>query len=484
MKWLLWFLLLWIHIVQAQTPGKSPNVESVEQRAVPVKNSALAILDVWTLHPGKWTELPTSAIHPTVDSLLTPTIKEKLLQQINSRHTQLGKDTLLTSDLFYILRPYIDWLHEIDPHYRIAARIPVDGRVYKTERNFLKKRRGLGFNLLQVKDTLIVNTSVNPLFHKGDMIVSINGIKSSDLLEFNYDDRYTTPEILLQNYYFQHLRNDYTVQLIRENKLQTITTAGMKYQNVTTSLAIEESMDRNIRIYESAQSGYIALPKFSRFFNPRIIKVLRSKIAEFKAKNCKNIILDLRYNTGGSGYMFDKLLSLFIDRPKIPYLKSQRLRISRETRADYDFVTEEMMGQTVRLPDRYTVKTIELDPTWYIGDDMHIYILMSRNTASIAASLCNMLQYNGSATLVGEPLCHNALRYGETVTGKTWFSSLLYEASVSTMEYDEHTRAIDGVLMPDIAIPYVAQDYLTGRDAMLNKLLDIIREKNEQSFKQ
>ena len=228
MKWLLWFLLLWIHIAQAQTPEKSPNVESVEQRSVPVKNSALAILDVWTLHPDMWTELPTSAIHPTVDSLLTPTIKEKLLQQINSRHAQLGKDTLLTSDLFYILRPYIDWLHEIDPHYRIAARIPVDGRVYKTERNFLKKRRGLGFNLLQVKDTLIVNTSVNPLFHKGDMIVSINGIKSSDLLEFNYNDRYTTPEILLQNYYFQHLRNDYTVQLIRENKLQTITTAGMK----------------------------------------------------------------------------------------------------------------------------------------------------------------------------------------------------------------------------------------------------------------
>lgn len=432
-------------------------------------------MDVWTFHPGEWTELPTSTVHPTVDSLLTPTIKEELLQQINYRHTQLGKDTLLTSDLFYILRPYIDWLHEIDPHYRIAARIPVDSRVYKTERNFLKKRRGLGFNLLQVKDTLIVNTSVNPLFRKGDMIVSINGVKSSDLLEFNYDDRYTTPEILLQNYYFQHLRNDYTVQLIRENELLTITTAGMKFQNITTSLAIEESMDCNIRIYDSLQSGYIALPRFSRFFNPRIIDILHSKISEFKARNCKNIILDLRYNTGGSGYMFDKLLSMFIYRSTIPYMKSQKLKISPETRADYEFITEEMMGRTVGLPDRYTVKTIELDPALYIGDGMHIYILMSRNTASIAASLCNILQYNGSASLVGEPLCRNALRYGETVTGKAWFSSLLYEASVSTMEYNEHTRAVDGVLMPDIAIPYVARDYLTGRDAMLDKLLEIIK---------
>ena len=147
-------------------------------------------------------------------------------------------------------------------------------------------------------------------------------------------------------------------------------------------------------------------------------------------------------------------------------------------------MTEGMKGQTVRLPDRNTVKTCELDPAWYIGDDMHIYILISRNTASIAASLCNILQYNGSASLVGEPLCRNALRYGETVTGEAWFSSLLYEASVSTMEYDEHTRAVNGVLMPDIAIPYVARDYLSGQDAMLNKLLEIIREQNEQSFKQ
>jgi hypothetical protein len=28
--------------------------------------------------------------------------------------------------------------------------------------------------------------------------------------------------------------------------------------------------------------------------------------------------------------------------------------------------------------------------------------------------------------------------------------------------------------MPDIVIPYVARDYLSGRDAMLDKLLEII----------
>ena len=100
---------------------------------------------------------------------------------------------------------------------------------------------------------------------------------------------------------------------------------------------------------------------------------------------------------------------------------------------------------------------------------------MSRNTSSIAASFCNIVQYNGVATLVGESLCCNALRYGESITGDIWFSSLLYETSVSTTEYDENTLAVDGVLMPDIYIPYVAEDYLSGQDAMLDKLLKIIQ---------
>ena len=107
--------------------------------------------------------------------------------------------------------------------------------------------------------------------------------------------------------------------------------------------------------------------------------------------------------------MFDKLLSLFINRYAIPYMKSQRLRISSQTKADYEFITEEMVGQTITLPDSCIVKTIELHPELYVSEDMHIYVLMSRNTSSIAASFCNIMQYNGVATLVGESLCCNAL---------------------------------------------------------------------------
>jgi hypothetical protein len=36
--------------------------------------------------------------------------------------------------------------------------------------------------------------------------------------------------------------------------------------------------------------------------------------------------------------------------------------------------------------------------------------------------------------------------------------------------------------MPDIAIPYVAEDYLSGKDAMLEKLLGIIKNETVRQF--
>lgn len=122
---------------------------------------------------------------------------------------------------------------------------------------------------------------------------------------------------------------------------------------------------------------------------------------------------------------------------------------------------------------------IVLDKSKYMSG-MKYYVLMDISTGSIAASFCNILQYNNAAVIVGEPLLHNALKYGETVRSARKFPNnempaLFRESGISIVEYDEYTKAVDGVLVPDIHIPYVAKNYMTGKDAMLDKLLEIIR---------
>lgn len=56
---------------------------------------------------------------------------------------------------------------------------------------------------------------------------------------------------------------------------------------------------------------------------------------------------------------------------------------------------------------------------------MDYYVLIGRDTGSIAASFVNMLQYNYTAKLVGEPLLHHALKYGEVDDGMQRIPMLL-----------------------------------------------------------
>ena len=95
-----------------------------------------------------------------------------------------------------------------------------------------------------------------------------------------------------------------------------------------------------------------------------------------------------------------------------------------------------------------------------------ILVVTKRCTGSIATNF--RLPHNYYA---GKPVCTLQYKYG---LRKAAGSDRFVETSVSTVEIDEYTRAANGVLQPDIVIPYVAADYLTGRDAMLDLLIEII----------
>lgn len=260
--------------------------------------------------------------------------------------------------------------------------------------------------------------------------------------------------------------NSDSLRQIRKNRAYRIK-GGVEIADLYTPVA---EIDKYLSIPD-AQAGYFAIEEFYPD-NTRLIKKLRKSILNAQKQGCDSFILDLRGNPGGYGANFDRLLSLFVDKESIPYLRRQYLQVSNQTVNDYDFLTEASIGRKVALPEGTYPQEIKPDRSCFIPD-MRYYVLMDKDTGSIAASLCNILQYNGAAQLVGEPLERNALKYGETIDAWLYLSPLLL--SCSTMEYDEYTRAENGVLMPDIAIPYVAQEYLADRDGMLEKLLELLK---------
>lgn len=447
---------------------------------VRVPDRCVAILDI---------RMPRTAIgsghtlckvdrHPALDTLLTPAEEDEIRAEIDARCDALGKDSLLTSDLFYVMRPYFDRLHYEDPHYRISMPPFADPTVYTKRSDLRRNSRKLcmpAFGLLQINDTLLIDRSLDPQFRRGDRVTAINGVSAAEYLKYCYADRYMMPVSLMGRRYYGQAVDKFRIDLVRGGRPVTIETAGYPGERTLFDLDIAESLDNNIRTYPDAACGYIAIPEFF-FNNSRVIRIVRKSILGFKKQGFTDVVLDLRRNPGGNGHAFDELLSIFIDKPVVEYCTGQWIKASKAAMEDYDFLTDSMLGRVVPLSDKEIVRSFATHPKMYVGG-MRYYVLISRDTGSIAASFVNMLQYHGAAQLVGEPLLHNALKYGETLDGGWILPSNLYQSAISMIRIDECTRAVDGVVQPDIPIPYVAADYLSGRDGMLDRLLEIIRER-------
>ncbi len=405
------------------------------------------------------------AWHPAAgDSIPAP-----LYEEIAERNRLLGKDSLTSAELFRVLRPGLIWLQYLDPHLRVDPQ-----PVFPVRSAKVRKQAGNiptpGFLLLDVNDTLVVSRSVDPVFERGDRILAINDVPVSEYLQYCYDDRYIYPFILLKNYHYALVTAaDYKVRLERNGQVQEVTTPGMPWSEVYLGLLRQQEF--RTCIFEEAKAGYFSITEFYPD-NGLLIKKLRKAILQAKKQGCDSFILDLRGNPGGSGSAFDDLLSIFIDKPAIPYLKSQRLKVSKQTLPDYDFLTDSLLGKLIDMPDKYIHREVALKKKMYVPG-MRYYVMMDKDTGSVASSFCNIMQYNGAAELVGEPLRHNAMKYGEVTEGWLYLTCLLWP-SVSTVEFEEYTEAVGGVLTPDIAIPYTAADYLSGRDAVLDKLLAVI----------
>lgn len=466
----------------AQLTGKE--LDSIMQAGrsfeVRVPDRCYAILDVnmpRSLVGGERRLFRVSS-HPGLDSLFTEAEMRQIRAEIDARCDSLGKDSLLTSELFWAMRPYLDRLHYEDPHYRILIPTIADPEVY-TRRDLQRFERTLptpGFSLLQINDTLVVDRSLDPAFRRGDQVTAINGVPAAEYLKYGYDDRYTYPITLMGRCFYSQVVDRFRIELRRDGRPMVIETPGMPNARTLFLLTRAEELDRSIRTWPEAGCGYIAIPEFFPN-NNRLIRILHRTLRDFRRQGLTDVILDLRRNTGGNGHNFDRLLSIFIDKPVVEYCTGQWVKASRRSMPYYNFLTEEMLGQTVPLPEGEFVRSFPTIPAMHV-DGLRFYVLVGRDTGSIAASFVNMLQYHGAALLAGEPLRHNALKYGEVVDGGLLLPTNLYQGAVSMVRIDERTRAVDGVVQPDIPIPCIAAEYLSGRDGQLDRLLAIIRERN------
>ncbi len=385
------------------------------------------------------------------DSINGRSIKE-IIDEI-----ELPKATLKDAELVYQIRKFLDYMTAEDPHI-VAIPILLKTDHYKVKMSMLKAPPFWG---VQINDTLLVHKSLNEKLKKGDRILTINEIPVLELFKYNYKNRYVNMGHMMWCY---HLNVSDTYQIVLQRNYENIELEvdGISFDKYAVS---GREFCEN-KIYNEHNTGYFKLQNFDK--NRQTFKQLNAFCKRLKKEGVQNLIVDLRENPGGSGYMLDAFYSLFSSSDSIPFSKSAFFRASPITK-DYGF-SESDMGKLLPFPEKEMFRMIPLNKDYYIGE-IKLYVLMSEYTFSTAASFANVIQFNKMGVLAGEPLKKNALKYGEIedVNFESYFKLIL-----STAVFDEHTKAQNGILTPDIEIPYIAKEYMQGGDPVLEKLLEKI----------
>ncbi len=215
-------LVLLTSAVCGTSSAQTSFYDSLRRVAVPVEGSYPKVRDVRTPVTKNITHLYRVDRHPALGALLTPEREDSLLREINARRKECRADTLLSSENFLLMRPYFDWLHHEDPHYRIVIYTPSELPAHKAE----KLSRRLPFDYLRIGDTLLVHRSLDTLFRRGDRILSINGVTPAEYFRYFYPDRYGAPDVLMHYYFMSDAVDRFRVRFVRQGEERTVETPG------------------------------------------------------------------------------------------------------------------------------------------------------------------------------------------------------------------------------------------------------------------
>ncbi len=185
----------------------------------------------------------------------------------------------------------IETLHQLDPHSQYISPKDVAAANVPLQSHF----DGIGIAFRIIKDTIVVQEAISggPSeklgITAGDRIVTIDGKNS-------------TGDSATEDYVFRNLRG----------KKGTIVTVGILRHGVLKDYKIvrDKIPDLSVKIYfmENATTGYILVQRFAK----ETANECKAALQDLIQQGAKNIILDLRGNTGGYMDQAVKLADVFL----------------------------------------------------------------------------------------------------------------------------------------------------------------------------
>lgn len=398
---------------------------------------------------------------------------------------------------------------------------------------YLPKDKGyFPFYLRFVQGGMYVNNAGKAL-PLGTCISGINGMTDKEIIrrlsKYSTTDGYNTTqkESFSVNYGFGWrfpfefgFRDTYTVKYILPGHADTLSVT-------LNSISAEEKQD-NFRHLHSAKADSITDSDVQDLYSFRMIDeqtgllnirtftmasneqdpdyrvyscFLDSVFTTLKTKHISNLVLDIRNNPGGSN---PNDLKLFTYLAKKPFRENkQAFIIFKKVPFPGYFVWESEDPQNQKRERRYrekewqeefSVKQSEkylqnqaVNPYWYPDSNRftgNVYVLIDENVGSAASHFAAHVRDNSDAVLVGtetvggyyEHNGHIPVEYRLPASGIiTRFSIVCVSQDVSPHPKQPRGHGV----MPDYEVQPVYADFMTNRDAQMEFVLKLIRQKKE-----
>jgi C-terminal processing protease CtpA/Prc len=227
------------------------------------------------------------------------------------------------------------------------------------------------------KDLFIVDVYANSLALKyqlkaGDRIIKINQKASSD---FDSAADFFS--------YFRQINSSGKELLLKILRLDV----EFEIRIAETESSFSE------RAYLSQSEKTYPILKIQGFLNGNIPFQVHSIINQLERSKSKNLIIDLRYNTGGNGSALVGVLSAFLKNPTLAYTSKSQI----------DNIFFKWLDGGVRYTEGGSTKTLVSisDPAFWTGCPP--IVIVNDLTASAAETLALTLQAKLGSKIIGEP---------------------------------------------------------------------------------
>lgn len=299
-----------------------------------------------------------------------------------------------------------------------------------------------------------------------DEILSINGVETANLISDIYE--HMAAQANIQTYKTQHFNTNFAALI--PYALGLPKTFEIVVKENSGSIKLHKAEKMATELYDSSVNsclkdlcleildGKTAILTISSFnyyeWNnyPVFKSFLDSSMKIINNKKINNLIIDVRYNRGGSQYPSIYLLQHLMDKPFTYYAK-----------AEFEGKTDKIYGEEIIYPleNRFKGK---------------VYFLIDGNGNSTTGHFMSLVKAHNLGTIIGEQLGSNQFcTAGQTLCrlkNTKFVISVANNTHVSTATKLPDERGI----LPDFYVSQSIDDYLNKVDAVKNYTLKLIRK--------